>query len=208
MRNQAGYSLIELVIVLALLGLISVAIAGSLRFGSRVWERTEQEISATETARGGHALLGTLLSHLYPRAAAEGSDTAFDASADRMTFLTDASSAYGAGGVARITFSVKKQRGGVALLLSHQDEQGGASAEEDVLVAGADGVSFAYGEVKDGVITWSDAWTAKTSFPALIRVRVALPKGKGVWPDLIVRPRIDRAPNCIFDPVSFGCRNG
>jgi prepilin-type N-terminal cleavage/methylation domain-containing protein len=68
MSNQRGYSLVELVVVLALLGLISLAIAGSLRFGARVWERTEQEIGATETARGGHALLGTLLSHVYPRA--------------------------------------------------------------------------------------------------------------------------------------------
>ncbi len=208
MRNQAGYSLVELAIVLALLGLISLAIAGSLQFGARVWERTEQEIAATETARGSHALLGTLLSHLYPRAAAEGSETAFDGAADRMTFLTDASSAYGAGGIARVTLSLKKVRGAVALVLSHEAEEGASSAQEEVLFGGAERIAFAYAEVKDGAVAWSDAWAGKTSFPALIRVRAAFPKGAGTWPDLIVRPRIDRAPNCIFDPVSFGCRNG
>ena len=208
MRNQAGYSLIELVVVLALLSLISLAIAGSLRFGSRVWERTEQEIAATETARGGHALLGTLLTHLYPRAAAEGSDTAFDGSVERMTFLTDASSIYGAGGIARVTLSLKTERGDVALVLSHQAEEGASAAEEEVLFGGAARIAFAYAEIKDGAVVWTDSWAGKTSFPALIRVRATFPKGARTWPDLIVRPRIDRAPNCIFDPVSFGCRNG
>jgi general secretion pathway protein J len=208
MGDQRGYSLVELVIVLALLGLISLAIAGSLRFGARVWERTEQEIGATETARGGHALLGTLLSHVYPRAAADGADAAFDGAAGRMTFLTDASSAYGAGGIARVTLSVKGERGAVALVLAHEAETGGASAREEVLLGGAERIGFSYAEVKDGAIVWTDTWAGKTSFPALIRVRVAFAKGAGRWPDLIVRPRIDRAPNCIFDPVSFGCRNG
>lgn len=208
MRNQAGYSLVELMVVLALLGLISLAIAGSLRFGARVWERTEQEVAATETARGGHAFLGTLLSHVYPRAVADGSDAAFDGSAERMTFLTDASSAYGGGGIARVTLSLRKERGAVALMLSHQDEEGALSAQDEVLFAGAERVAFAYAEIKDGGVAWTDTWTGKTSFPALIRVRVAFPKGAGTWPDLIVRPRIDRAPNCVFDPVSFGCRNG
>lgn len=208
MRNQAGYSLIELVIVLALLGLISVAIAGSLRFGSRVWERTEQEIAATETARGGHALLGTLVGHLYPRAAAEGSDAAFDGSAERMTFLTGASSAYGAGGIARVTLSVKKERGIAALMLSHQAEEGASAAQEEMLLDGAERIGFAYAEINNGVVAWTDSWAGKTRFPALIRVRAVFPKGAGRWPDLVVRPRIDRAPNCIFDPVSFGCRNG
>lgn len=208
MRNQAGYSLIELMIVLALLGLISLAIAGSLRFGARVWERTEHEIAATETARGGHALLGTLLSHLYPRAAADGSDAAFDGSAERMTFLTDASSAYGAGGIARVTLSARKERGNVAFVLSHQAEEGASSVQDEVLFDGAERIVFAYGEVKERAVVWTDGWAGKTSFPALIRVRVVFPNGTGAWPDLIVRPRIDRAPNCIFDPVSFGCRNG
>lgn len=208
MRGQAGYSLIELLIVLALLGLISLASAGSLRFGARVWERTEREIAATETARGGHALLGTLLSHLYPRAAAEGSETAFDGSAERTTFLTDASSAFGAGGIARVTLSVKKERGAVALVLGFEAEEGASSAQEEVLFNGAERIAFAYAEIKDGTVVWADSWTGKTSFPALIRVRTTFPKGARAWPDLIVRPRIDRAPNCIFDPVSFGCRNG
>lgn len=208
MHRQAGYSLIELVIVLALLSLISLAIAGSLRFGARVWERTEQEIAATETARGGHALLGTLLSHLYPRAAAEGSDVAFDGTAERLTFLTDASSVYGAGGIARVTLSMKKERGAVALLLSHEAEEGASSAREEVLFGGAERIAFGYAAMKDGALIWTDVWADKTKLPALIRVRAVFPRGAGNWPDLIVRPRIDRAPNCVFDPVSFGCRNG
>jgi general secretion pathway protein J len=202
MRKQAGYSLVELMIVLALLGLISLVIAGGLRFGSRVWERTERVVSATEVARGGHALLTALLGRIYPRAAAEGADVAFEGTPDRISFVADAR------GLARFTLSLKHERNGVSLILTERPEQGGVRERQDVLFTGAERVEFAYAEVRGGTAQWTDSWSAKPIMPNLIRVRATFPPGAGRWPDLIVRPRIDRAANCVYDPVSFQCRNG
>ncbi len=209
-RGQAGYTLIELLIVLALLGLISLAIAGGFRFGARAWERTERAIGAGEAARGGHAALSALLGHIYPRARdALGTEPpSFEATAERIAFLADASAPFPARGVWRYTLSVKRGQDGAALLLSQQSEHGPIAAREEVLLTGAKQVLFAFADVKDGTVSWTDTWSGQANLPALIRVRVVFPPGGGTWPDLIVRPAIDRAANCIFDPVSFDCRRG
>ena len=202
MKNQAGYSLVELMIVLALIGLITLAIASGLRLGARAWERTEREVAATEMARGGHALLTTLLGHIYPRGAADSGQVAFEGAGDRMSFLADAH------GLTRFALSLKSERNGLSLVLTEHPEQGAAIERQEVLFSGAERIEFAYAGIDAGAVAWSDAWSAKPGIPALIRIRVKFPPGAGRWPDLIVRPRIDRAANCIYDPVSFQCRNG
>ena len=40
-HTTRGFTLVELLVVLALVSLISLALAGSLRFGGRVWERVQ-----------------------------------------------------------------------------------------------------------------------------------------------------------------------
>jgi general secretion pathway protein J len=202
MKNQAGYSLVELMIVLALIGMITLAIASGLRFGARAWERTEHEVAAAETARGGHALLTTLLGHIYPRATAEGGQVAFEGASDRMSFLADAH------GLTRFALGLKREGGGWSLVLTEHPEQGAVEERQEVLFTGAERIEFAYAELNGGTPAWSDTWSAKPGMPALIRVRVAFPPGTGHWPDLIVHPGIDRAATCIYDPVSFQCRNG
>lgn len=210
-NREAGYSLVELLIVLALLGLISLAIAGGISFGTRVWERAEQEVSGAERANGGHALLRTLLANVYPRKSGEAGaeqHVAFEGSRDHMTFLVAASAQLGETGIARIALTVERDAGAATLTLSSHAETGGDGDRKVTLLAGAKEVSFAYAEIVDGALNWSDVWQSRGTLPALIRVRANLPPGASQWPDLVVRPRIDRAAGCIFDPVSFECRRG
>jgi general secretion pathway protein J len=208
---QAGYSLVELLIVLALLGLISLAIAGGMSFGTRVWERAEQEVSTTERATGGHALLRALLSNVYPRKSGEaGSEqhVAFEGTRDHMTFLVAASAQLGDTGIAQLALTIERDAGAATLTLSSHAETSGEGDRKERLLADAKDISFAYAESIDGALNWTDAWQLRGTLPVLIRVRASLPPGKGRWPDLIARPRIDRAAGCIFDPVSFECRRG
>ena len=208
---QSGYSLVELLVVLALLGLISTAIAGGFSFGARVWERTERAVSTVERASGGHTLLRALLSNTYPRKSETGGpepQVAFEGTGDRLTFLAATSAHLGEAGIARLTLTVERNGGAATLVLSSQAEIGKQSERKEVIVAGAREITFAYAEAVNGALRWTDIWQRRSALPALIRIRAVFAEGQGAWPDLIVRPRVDRGATCVFDPVSFECRRG
>jgi general secretion pathway protein J len=209
---QAGYSLVELLVVVALMGLIAVAISGGMRFGARVWERTENAVQSGDLARGGHAFLGALLSHVYPRRPDPNKpDRAppFAGAADRMEFVAVAPSSLRVSGLARISLAAERAGNQSSLSISYRAERGPVAERREVLLTGAREIDFAYGKVVEGAVHWTSAWQGEEKPPALIRIRMSFPPESGVsWPDLVVRPLIDRDAACIFDPVSSDCRRG
>src|SRR5262245_7569746 len=117
MRNgEEGYSLIELLIVLALLSLIAMLISGGMRFGARAWEVTENEVAIGESVRGGQTVLRDLLSRLDPlesEASDPNTPPSFVGERDRMEFRSLAPS----GGVARVALAVERLGNAPDLLL-------------------------------------------------------------------------------------------
>lgn len=208
---QSGYSLVELLVVLALLGLIAIAVSGGLSFGARVWERTERHVSSAELSGGGHQVLRALLSGFYPRKTGEAGQertVEFEGARERMSLLTAASAQLGESGIAKVTLSVERKDGTASLKLTLQPEVEGLPPRIATLVDDAQAIAFSYGEAGGAAVTWSETWTSRAKPPALIRIRVRSAPGQPAWPELVVRTRIDRPAGCIFDPVSFECRNG
>lgn len=207
---QSGYSLVELLVVLALLGLIAIAVSGGLSFGARVWERTERTVSSAELSGGGHQVLRALLSGVHPRKTGEAGQTRtveFDGARERMALLTASSAQLGASGIAKVTLVVERTGGAANLKLTLESEVDGLPPRIVTLVSGAQAIEFAYGDTGGGAVAWSDTWASRATPPPLIRIRVRPTPGQPAWPELVVRTRIDRPADCIFDPVSFECRN-
>src|SRR5262245_14685591 len=137
---QSGYSLVELLVVLALLGLIAIAISGGMGFGARVWERTEGAVEAGDLARGGHALLRGLLSQVYPRRPDPNQPDEpplFSGAADRMEFTAVAPSQLRIAGLARIALNVERTANLASLSISYRGERGSVSQRRDLLLIGA-----------------------------------------------------------------------
>ena len=211
-KAQAGYSLVELLVVLALVGLIAMAISGGIRFGVRVWERTETLVEGDELARGGQTMLRALFSHLYPRQRTSddrADEDAFSGERSRVAFVAVMPPSFNVNGLARVVLTAEGDANAMALVVVYQGERGPSNTQKLKLFAGAKEIAFAFAEPSDGAVVWKDTWLEKTTMPALIRVRVTFSAdARATWPDLIVRPLLDRDASCIFDPVSFDCRNG
>jgi len=212
MRNQSGYSLIELLVVLALMGLIAVAMSGGIRFGAKVWERTGVQVEGLEQTQGAQALLRNLLSTVSPRLfdPSNANEDAFVGNGQRMSFTAPMPPSLGQGGSARFNLTASRQDGATQLVIEWRPRHGARRESKQLLLRGAGTVAFAYATVDAaGAIAWTDTWAADAGTPALIRIRADFAQSGAIrWPDLIVRARIDRDSSCIFDPVSFECRRG
>lgn len=212
MRNERGYSLVELLVVLALMGLIAIAMSGGIRFGTRVWERTGVQVETLEQTQGAQILLRNLLSTVAPRLFDPGTpnEDTFAGDRERMTFTAPLPPSLGGSGLARFTLSATRQGNTTQLQIAWQPRHGAQSQSKQLLLQGTGAIAFSYAAANPaGAIVWTDSWAADAGTPALIRIRADFAQfGAMRWPDLIVRARIDRDSSCIFDPVSFECRRG
>src|SRR5262245_5431730 len=146
MQNERGYSLVELLVVLALMGLIAIAMSGGIRFGARVWEKAGTQVEALEQTQGAQTLLRNVLANIAPRfldPTVPSTDT-FAGGSERMSFTGAMPSALEGGGLARYTLSVVRTGKTMRLQIAWRATHGAPAEQRQVLIEGARTISFAY----------------------------------------------------------------
>jgi len=211
-RAQQGYSLVELLVVLALMGMIAVAMASGIRFGGRVWEKSGRQVEAIDRVTGAQGMLRTLLQHVVPRDLDPGiarDPDMFRGSTQHMNFTASSPAAVDANGVSRFELLTVQRNGKLSLVLQWVPLSGTRNVQSAEILGGAEAIRISYAILdQTGVFVWRDDWNDQTGVPALISISVRFPpQAQTLWPEFEVRPRIAREPTCIYDPVSFGCRH-
>ena len=208
---EAGFTLLELLIATALLGLLTVVLLESTRFGVQVWARSESAITDENQIRRVQTTLTEELSRAYPLFMASGTSDAhidFDGSADRLTFLSPDGDLPGA--MARTSITTETTEGDTNLVSSSTLELSAkAATDKTILFRNIKALSLSYfGSDSDGERpSWRNDWHGKTRLPFLIRIRIAFTdKQNAFWPDLVVATRLAADAGCVFDPLSKTCR--
>lgn len=191
MRGQpGGFTLLEVLVALAVLGFMMAGLAQAARFGARAWDaqalmtNERSELDAVDRA------LRRLLERMDPGRDKEAAS--LQGTADRFLVVS---------GLPMAVVTATRQAevavlaiGGRLVLrwapFQHARRLGPpAQPTEEELLRGIARVEFAY---QGPAGAWSAAWSEQT-LPALVRLRVLFPPGdRRRWPDIVVAPLRDR----------------
>ena len=201
-RTEAsgGFTLVEVLVALTLLGLISVALVTGLRFGARAWERGDTRLTAVHEVAAVRAFLARSLAQGLPgEGARQRLHAGWDGAPARLAFTTPGPHALDPAGAVRLTLAAEPGPDGRRLVVSWGADRPrprtGAAVPETrgpgrILLRGLSRVRFRYyGADGDAPPRWRDTWSADRT-PWLVAIEIAFAAAdRPPWPTLVVAPR-------------------
>lgn len=102
-RCRAGFTLIELMVAITLLGVLLAVLYGSFYLGHRAMEKAHARSEESQRLRGGRELLSAYIRSAHPYRSQSG--VFFAGDADRLSFVSSLSVGLGGRGASLVTVS-------------------------------------------------------------------------------------------------------
>lgn len=194
--RQAGFTLLEMLVAVIVLGMLVVGLTQGVRAGLALWGAQQRRVGETaDLDTAARVLRGLLTGIAAPPTGASGAAGAgggFKGDADHLSFVGDLPTGLGTTRRADISLVLRKTR----LVLSwtphrHEIPLGPPPAPTDTeLIAGVDRLDLAYwgSASPNEPAAWLARWDGPAP-PPLIRIRLGFAKDdRRRWPDLIAAP--------------------
>lgn len=203
-RTQRGFTLLELLISLALLGLILVLLFGGLRLSVRSWDSVQKRVDNLNSVRSVEGFLRREMEHIYPYRwkATPVQRFAFVGERHKLNFVAPLPSRIGTGGLYAIALELEQSGSGRRVTWKHlpvdssmQDFSALVPVKEMQLIGSelnaVDDIWLSYfgRETETAVPRWVDRWDSAVTMPQLIRIQVRFQDGSE-WPDFVVAPQL------------------
>jgi general secretion pathway protein J len=214
--RACGFTLLELMIGLALLGLIMTLIFAGLQLTIRSWDAAEAAGERANRIRLVQTLLLRELAAVYPYRWKNTADInlAFVGAGDSLRFVSSTPPRAGQGGLNLVELLLDKSDQGVRLLMRRQipgreQRDFGRLKDEDgmVLLDGLESAAFDFfgSDTPTGKPSWRGTWEDPQRLPRLVRVSLRS-KAAPAWPDLVVALRVSENAGCAgWDTVNERC---
>lgn len=174
-RNDAGFTLLELLISIVLIGIIVLIVVGAMRLGIRSVESGERKIDAFERAQSSLNIIDSQIQSFVPLSYVSEDGTRkyyFKGERESMQFSTNYSIWGGERGYVTTTYSVKTEDSGRQVLYASENIVGMEGTRETRLFDSFERIYFEYffKEPTQQEGQWVDQWTDDTSTPKKVRL--------------------------------------
>ncbi len=199
--SASGFTLVELLVAMTLIGLIFVALFGGLRFGARTWEYGGARSEISTQIEVTQSLLRRQLSQAIVLPGFDSGDFTFEGEGDRLRFTAPGPSQVGLGGIYLFELFTERSEQNRRLTLKWQlyrselDPDRPIEDEERntrVLLDDIKALRLEYfGDPEDDDDPdWQETWEGNDRAPELVSIRLELPENDArLWPDMMVAPR-------------------
>ena len=220
-RAPPGFTLVEMLVAMALLALLSLLLVGGLRISRSAVIGSE---AATEKLMRAELALGVIrrqLERADPLPIATGADpppVAFAGDADGIVFIAPPGAYLALGGEEVTWLAVERGPQGARIVLRFRPLDRASDRWPPVLDARAMQSAVLLDDVAHTDLAyfgrsdpnadpqWWPEWRDRAALPSLIRLAVA--GGGHSWPDLVVAPRLGKPVNSGLLPGTALCRRG
>ncbi len=211
-RHMIGFTLLETLVALALLGLLAVMFSQGLQQGQRVFASTTRAHDDKRKVIEARETLTRWLSMAQPYnpdrsgvttinpISGDGADLTFSASIDPTPGQDDLYRI-------RLWYDAASSEVRMAFQPDRNDLDSPSNANPLTLLNEVAGVQFEYLDIDmaGSGPTWVTDWQARPDLPEAIKVSMTFANSTS-WPHLIVPLVITGREFCAFDPVSRRCR--
>lgn len=196
--REAGFTLLEILVALTVLGFIMLGLGQGLRFGLSAWSTQARTIAARDELGAAERLLRDVIARIEPNP--QGEPPRFRGLPGAMQFRTRLPMAAEAFAFRTVdaALGVDADRRLVLRLLPNPTALAGAGARPviaETLLNGVDRLELAYWRParRTEPAAWVRDWDEQ-ALPALVRLRIAFAAGdRRHWPDIVAAPVRDPA---------------
>jgi len=215
-RSQSGFTLVELVIAVALLAVMMVLLYSGLTFAFRSWDAGELAGRREADRRIGENFLRRELTELFPMRWKDPMSLrfAFDGQQQTFRFVSSRPPDVAMGGLSLVGLAVENAEGKSRNLVMRRAMPDDAAKDfgpldkgmATILLADVDSVSFSYFGAENDFVDphWSDTWTT-ARIPQLVRMTVRNSDGSEL-PTLTFRVQLGAEAGCIENSFQRVCQ--
>jgi prepilin-type N-terminal cleavage/methylation domain-containing protein len=212
--RDAGFTLLEILVGLAISSLIMVGLTAAMQTVDRGWTRTTESVERQATlASGFHVLAGDIAR--IERAIAAGGGTPgflFAGTASEAIFVLAERPGNNRAGLYWVRLQVRERDGANELVRmrapfvsGRQNVPAIAWADEVILIRGNIAVEMTYRSPRAGLRSWSTSWPAGNRLPEQIKIEITNRKtGRWLAPAMVMTLAIDAEAAC-FNADSTSC---
>ena len=169
MQSPRGFTLLELTISIALIGIIVLIIGGAMRLGTRAIESGEKRMAYLERTRSSLNIIDSQIQSYVPLVHVEDGEKKYYFKGDResLQFSTNYSIWGGEKGYVITTYSVKTLENGKQAIFASESVAGRHNRVETMLSNPSERIYFEYftKDPTEEAGTWMDQWTDNVSIP-------------------------------------------